>query len=124
MIDENLAVPFETTVGRGREKRRPSTRRRAWRRPVGIKPGRNYLRAPPDQRTTPQLTECGRRRFICPNGFHRAMGLCFRAFDAVKLMTSGASPIAQMSGAVFSATPPRGTHSRQKSLNRFGASAV
>jgi hypothetical protein len=28
------------------------------------------------------------------------MRLCFRAFDAVKLMTSGASPIAQMSGAV------------------------
>jgi hypothetical protein len=42
----------------------------------------------------------GRRRFICPNGFHRAMRLCFRAFDAMKLMTSGASPIAQMSGAV------------------------
>jgi hypothetical protein len=42
----------------------------------------------------------GRRRFICPNGFHRAMRLCFRAFDAVKLMTSGVSPIAQMSGAV------------------------
>ena len=34
------------------------------------------------------------------------MRLCFRAFGAVKLMTSGASPIAQMSGAVFSATPP------------------
>jgi hypothetical protein len=32
------------------------------------------------------------------------MRLCFRAFNAVKLMTSGASPIAQMSGAVFSAT--------------------
>src|ERR1700730_6295459 len=42
----------------------------------------------------------GRRRFICPNGFHRAMRLCFRGFDATKLMTSGASPIAQMSGAV------------------------
>jgi hypothetical protein len=28
------------------------------------------------------------------------MRLCFRAFDAVKLMTSGASPIAQMFGAV------------------------
>src|SRR5262249_52057665 len=42
----------------------------------------------------------GRRRFICPNGFHRATRLCFRAFDAMKLMTSGASPIAQMSGAV------------------------
>jgi hypothetical protein len=52
------------------------------------------------------------------------MRLCFRAFDAVKLMTSGASPIDQMSGAVFSARPPRGTHSRQKSLNRFGASAA
>ena len=42
----------------------------------------------------------GRRRFICPNGFHRAMRLCCRGFDATKLMTSGASPIAQMSGAV------------------------
>jgi hypothetical protein len=42
----------------------------------------------------------GRRRFICPNGFNRATRLCFRAFDAMKLMTSGASPIAQMSGAV------------------------
>src|SRR5215467_13755444 len=42
----------------------------------------------------------GRRRFIYPNGFHRAMRLCFRLFDAVKLMTSGASPIAQMSAAV------------------------
>ena len=42
----------------------------------------------------------GRRRFICPNGFHRATRLCFRAFDAMKLMTSGASPIAQMSRAV------------------------
>jgi hypothetical protein len=52
------------------------------------------------------------------------MRLCFRAFDAVKLMTSGASPIAQISGAVFSATLPRGAHSRQKSVNRFGASAV
>jgi hypothetical protein len=50
----------------------------------------------------------GRRRFICPSGFHRAMRLCFRAVEAVKLMTSGASPIAQMSGAVFSATRPRG----------------
>jgi hypothetical protein len=38
----------------------------------------------------------GQRRFICPNGFHPAMRLCFRAFDAMKLMTSGASPIAQM----------------------------
>ena len=47
------------------------------------------------------------------------MRLCFRAFGAVKLMTSGASPIARMSGAVLSATPPRGTHSRQKSSNRF-----
>src|SRR5271156_2802236 len=45
----------------------------------------------------------GRRRFIYPNGFHWAMLLCFRAFDAVKLMTSGASPMAQMSGAVFRA---------------------
>jgi hypothetical protein len=52
------------------------------------------------------------------------MRLRFPAFDAVKLMTSGASPIAQMSEAVSSATPPRGTHSRQKSLNRFGASAA
>jgi hypothetical protein len=52
------------------------------------------------------------------------MRLCFRAFDAMKLMTSVASPIDQMSGAVFSATPPRGTHSRQKSLNRFGAGAA
>jgi hypothetical protein len=51
------------------------------------------------------------------------MRLRFRAFDAVKLMTSGASPIAQMSGAVFSATPARGIHSHQKSLNRFGAGA-
>src|ERR1700674_2253156 len=42
----------------------------------------------------------GRRRYICPNGFHRAMRLCFRGFDATKLMTSGASPIAQMSGAI------------------------
>src|SRR5579871_2195704 len=42
----------------------------------------------------------GRRRFICPDGFHRAVRLRFRAFDAVKLVTSGASPIAQMSGAV------------------------
>jgi hypothetical protein len=42
----------------------------------------------------------GRRRFICPNGFHRATRLCFRGFDAMKLMTSGASPTAQMSGAV------------------------
>jgi hypothetical protein len=66
----------------------------------------------------------GRRRFICPNGFHRATRLCFRAFDAMKLMTSGASPIAQMSGTVFSATPLRGSHSRQKSLDQFGASAV
>src|SRR5262252_4922003 len=48
----------------------------------------------------------GRRRFISPKWFHRATRLCFRAFDAMKLMTSGASPIAQMSGAVFSATPP------------------
>jgi hypothetical protein len=48
----------------------------------------------------------GRRRFISPKWFHRPTRLCFRAFDAMKLMTSGASPIAQMSGAVFSATPP------------------
>jgi hypothetical protein len=38
----------------------------------------------------------GRRRFICPNWFHQAVRLCFRAFDAMKLMTSGASPIGQM----------------------------
>jgi hypothetical protein len=42
---------YKSPWGRGREKRRPSTRRRAWRRPVGIKPGRNYPRAPPDQRS-------------------------------------------------------------------------
>jgi hypothetical protein len=36
----------------------------------------------------------------CCHTFHRAMRLCFRGFDAMMLMTSGASPIAQMSGAV------------------------
>jgi hypothetical protein len=29
----------------------------------------------------------------CPNGFHRATRLCFRTFDAMKVFTSGASPI-------------------------------
>src|SRR5215470_4528287 len=58
----------------------------------------------------------GRRRFICHNGFHRATRLCLRAFDAMKLMTSGASPIAQMSGAVSKDRRP----SRLRTSTRAG----
>ena len=41
---------YKSPWGRGREKRRPSTLAGGpWRRPVDIKLGRNYLRAPHDQ---------------------------------------------------------------------------
>src|SRR5712671_2181743 len=67
----------------------------------------------------------GRRRFICPNGFHRATRLCFRAFDAIMLMRSGASPIAQMPGAVSKdRRPSRLKHARGAGRSRLGAATA
>lgn len=65
----------------------------------------------------------GRRRFICPSGFYRAMRLCLRAFGAVKLVTSGASPIHSNVRRRFQCNATARRSLRQQSLNRFGASA-
>jgi hypothetical protein len=141
---------WEKRRPRGREKRRPSTPARRYQagpqlssrdQPSGRSTtqgcgpfngtsqffiGTNSVKiigAQPAVRTPETLRTCSPspRRREEPDGPARVPSIkTVPSGDA----PSGASPIAQMSGAVFSATPPRGTHSRQKSLNRFGASAV